>query len=246
MKKNIAKLLIAVMAMLSISFDAAAEEIPCDHQWSSWTTTRTATCVTPGISSRSCSLCGNTETQNISATGIHSWSNWSVQKSATISKKGAQTHKCVYCGKTENATIAKLKPFAKFSQKTVSLKKSQKQKLKVSYAKGDSIKKWKSSNKKVATVSKTGKITAKKKGTAKITVTMKSGKRATCKVKVTAKKKSSSSSSKSKTSAGTVYWVAGGEVYHSTRNCSSLKRSSSIQSGSLSDCPKSRPCKLCH
>ena len=52
--------------------------------------------------------------------------------------------------------------------------------------------KWKSSNKKVATVSKTGKVTAKKAGTAKITATI--GKtRLTCTVKV---KKASTGSSK--------------------------------------------------
>ncbi len=46
---------------------------------------------------------------------------------------------------------------------------------------------WKTSNKKVATVSKKGYVTAKKKGTAKITCTIKVGKRTkklTCKIKV--------------------------------------------------------------
>lgn len=42
---------------------------------------------------------------------------------------------------------------------------------------------WKSSNKKIATVSKKGKVTAKKTGTAKITATVKSQK-FTCKVTV--------------------------------------------------------------
>ena len=41
-----------------------------------------------------------------------------------------------------------------------------------------------SSNPKVATVNSSGKITAKKKGTCKITCTMKNGKKYTCKVKV--------------------------------------------------------------
>lgn len=50
---------------------------------------------------------------------------------------------------------------------------------------GDAVASWKSSNKKVVTVnSKTGKLTAKKKGTAVITVTMKSGARASCRVTV--------------------------------------------------------------
>jgi len=43
---------------------------------------------------------------------------------------------------------------------------------------------WKSSNKKVATVDKNGKVTAKKKGTCVITVTIANGKKAKCKITV--------------------------------------------------------------
>lgn len=45
---------------------------------------------------------------------------------------------------------------------------------------------------------------------------------------------------------GTVYWVSEGEVYHSSQNCRTLKRSSNIQSGTISESGKSRPCKVCH
>lgn len=45
---------------------------------------------------------------------------------------------------------------------------------------------------------------------------------------------------------GTVYWVAGGEVYHSTPNCATLKRSSNIQSGTIAQSGKNRACKVCH
>ena len=56
--------------------------------------------------------------------------------------------------------------------------------VKATLTKGDSIDKWKSSNKKIATVDKTGKITAKKTGTATITVRTKKGATASVKVKV--------------------------------------------------------------
>ena len=49
---------------------------------------------------------------------------------------------------------------------------------------GDQIASWSTSNKKVVTVSKSGKITAKNVGTAVVTITMKSGATAKCKVKV--------------------------------------------------------------
>lgn len=51
------------------------------------------------------------------------------------------------------------------------------------------------------------------------------------------------------TQASVVYWTPGGEVWHSTRNCPSLKRSTTIYSGSITDAQsagKSRPCKNCY
>lgn len=56
---------------------------------------------------------------------------------------------------------------------------------------GDEVVKWTSSNKKVAAVTKSGKITAKKAGAATIQVTMKSGATAKCRVTVQNKKVSS-------------------------------------------------------
>ena len=46
---------------------------------------------------------------------------------------------------------------------------------------------WTSSNKKIATVSSSGKVTAKKAGTVTITVKTASGKKAACKITVKAK-----------------------------------------------------------
>lgn len=43
-----------------------------------------------------------------------------------------------------------------------------------------------------------------------------------------------------------VYWVPNGKVYHSTPNCSTLKRSSNIISGSISQSGKGRGCKVCY
>ena len=60
--------------------------------------------------------------------------------------------------------------------------------VKVTLIKGDSIDKWESSDTKVATVTKKGKIKAKKVGTAVITVTTKRGASASVEVKVQKKK----------------------------------------------------------
>ena len=77
-------------------------------------------------------------------------------------------------------------PTGSLNLNSILLKERQKTNvLKVtSLAAGDSIKSYTSSNKKIFTVSSTGKITAKKKGTATLTVTLVSGKKLKAKVKV--------------------------------------------------------------
>ncbi|MDR1773597.1 MAG: cell wall-binding repeat-containing protein [Clostridioides sp.] len=42
-----------------------------------------------------------------------------------------------------------------------------------------------------------------------------------------------------------VYWVSGGSVYHSTKDCPSLQRSKNIYSGTIEESKKTRPCKDC-
>ena len=44
---------------------------------------------------------------------------------------------------------------------------------------------------------------------------------------------------------GVVYWTTGGDVYHITRDCVSLKRSTNIKSGTKAQSGKSRACNLC-
>lgn len=126
---------------------------------------------------------------NCSSDG-HIYSQWVTTKSATISRKGSRTRICSVCGKVQKNAIAKLKTTGKLNKTKITLKYKQKyKKLKVlNLAKGDGIKSYKSSNKKIVTVSKKGVITAKKKkGKATVTVTLKSGKK--LKFKVTVKKK---------------------------------------------------------
>ena len=76
----------------------------------------------------------------------------------------------------------------KLNKKTAVVKKGRTIKLKAKFNPTNATNKnvtWKSSNKKIATVDKNGKVTAKKKGTCVITCTTKNGKKtAKCKVKV--------------------------------------------------------------
>lgn len=238
MNKKLLNLLILTIVLSFFPLQVSAEDA-CAHVWSSWEVYNEPTCTEPGQKVRYCFDCYEEEYADIPATGEHEWSGWYTAKAATIKKTGLKERECYICGETETKATPKLKPYIKLSKKKVKLQAAKTYSLKIKYANGDSIKKCKSSNTKVATVSKKGKIKAKSKGTAKITVTLKSGKKATCKVTVSAK------SAKKKIS-NTVYWTPNGKVYHKTPNCPTLKRSRTIYSGSLSNCPKPRACKVCY
>lgn len=150
-------------------------------------TDQQATCGTAGKQHRECSICGYKEAATtIPATGKHSYGSYVVTKQATALEPGAKTRTCSVCKKTENVTIAKLAPTATLTMTSIPMKAKQSTTtFKVSgLAAGDKVISYKSSNTKVATINAKGKITAKKKGTATITVTLASGKTVTAKVKV--------------------------------------------------------------
>lgn len=119
----------------------------------------------------------------------HMYSDWKVTKAATVFKSGLKSHTCTICGKTENKSIKKLKPTIKLSSTKKKLSKKKSYVLKISkLAKGDSVKSVSSSKKKIVSVKKVKKnqykLTAKKKGVSTITVKLKSGKKAKCKITV--------------------------------------------------------------
>ena len=152
--------------------------------------TKKATCTADGTLTYTCSRCNETKTETIKATG-HKWSNWKRTAAATVFKPEVQTRKCSTCNKSETRNVGKkLAPKATLNASTVTLKVKQSTSgLKVTgLAKGDSVKSWKSSNSKIFTVrgksNGTCKITGKKRGTAKLQITLASGLKKTVKVKV--------------------------------------------------------------
>lgn len=117
----------------------------------------------------------------------HDWSAWKTTVNATVFNEGSKQRTCSICKKVETKVIAKAKATIKLNMTKITLKRKQSTtKFKVSsLAAGDYVKSYKSSNKKIFTIDKKGKIKAKNKsGTAKLTVTLASGKKATAKVKV--------------------------------------------------------------
>lgn len=129
----------------------------------------------------------------------------------------------------DNVIVANAATKIAINKTKITLKKKQAYQLKITGTKKKA--KWKSSNSEVVSVDKNGKIYAKKKGNATITATV-GDKKLKCKVTV--------QNAKSKT----YYWVLSGKVYHSTKDCPTLSRSSNIQSGK--QVPKGRnACKVC-
>ena len=154
-------------------------------QWDSGVVIRVASCVAEGEIKYKCIICGAEKTEKISKTQ-HSY-KWKKISSATVFLPEKQKGVCKVCGKTTTRENGKkLKATIKLNAKNITLQKKQVfKKIKVIMSEGDYVKSWHSSNNKIVTVSKSGVIRAgNKTGTAKITVTLKSGKKSTLEVKV--------------------------------------------------------------
>ncbi len=143
------------------------------HMWSEWEVYKNADCLNDGKKSRYCYKCYEYEYKVIPASKKkHNWSNWSW----LYSKNGGTGRKCYTCSKIQNVRLNTHK-------KTMSINKSFVLRAKKK-GYGDKVVKFTSSNKKVATVNRKGKVVARKRGKATITVKMKSGCRAKCKITV--------------------------------------------------------------
>jgi len=177
-----------------------------NHNWDGGVITTEPTCTERGEKTFTCTICGNTNTKKVNATG-HSYGAYKVVKEPTNKRKGLKSKTCSVCGKivyeaipktnfspTDSSetnpdqnpqTSQKTTRKIKLNRRKLTLKKGKSFRLKVTLTPADSQDKitYKTSNKKIATVSKTGKIKAKKKGKVKITV-ISGKKKAVCTVKV--------------------------------------------------------------
>ena len=169
--------------------DIDLNEEHTEHTWDSGKITKKASCTEDGEKIYTCTVCGKTNKTVIPATGQHRLGAWRTTRGATALVTGIQERSCSVCGGAKQTrTIAKLKPTIKLNvpqSKTLPMTLKKSFTVKVSgLAKGDSVKSWSSSNKKIVTVTSKGKLSARKTGTVKITVTLRSGKTAWFKVKV--------------------------------------------------------------
>lgn len=166
---------------------ASSEILPATgHASDGWKVITPASCSKTGKKVVVCSKCNETLATETLPTTAHTFSSWKTTKNATIFKSGQKKRTCVVCSKAESKKIAKLKATVKLNKSKVTLKVGNSCSLKLkSKTKGDSVSSWISSNKKIVTVNrKTGTVKGVSKGTAYITLKMKSGCTAKCKVKV--------------------------------------------------------------
>lgn len=165
------------------------EELPKteNHIFDEGKVTKEATYTEAGEKVYTCTVCGFQKTEVIPVIPHTHDFTWKVVSEATVFQPEKVEGTCTICGaKEERENGTALKATIKLNVKSITLQKKQTtKKIKVTMANGDSVVSWKSSNKKIVTVDKNGVIKAgNKKGTAKITVTLKSGKTATLNVKV--------------------------------------------------------------
>ena len=120
---------------------------------------------------------------------VHEFSDWTITIPATALTAGMKERTCTVCGEKQTSVIKKLTPKLKLGKTSVKLAKTKSVFLKIAFAKGDKIT-VKSSNEKIATaayIAKTNKLkiaARKTPGTATITVTTKTRKKAVVKVTV--------------------------------------------------------------
>ncbi len=173
---------------------AETKEIPATgHTPGDWKTVSPATTEAPEKQQRTCTVCGTVIEERTVGEKLQpsteAPSTPSTEAPSTPSTEATGTDSAQTPG-TESAgagsgTGAVQEPFIELNATSIPMKLKQSTKvIKVKMAEGDSIVSWESSNKKVVTVTKKGKIKAKKKGKATITVTLASGKTASFVVKV--------------------------------------------------------------
>lgn len=174
--------------------ETKTEKIPVtSHHLDQGTITKKATCTENGEKTYHCTDadCDKTYVETIPANG-HKFDSWKTVKAQSIYSGAVQKRTCNACGKKETRIVGdKLKPVLKVNTPKLQLKRRQKtQKFTLTdIAKGDSVKSWISSNKKIVTVSGKPNGTCiikagKKTGSAKITITMRSNLKKTIGVKV--------------------------------------------------------------
>ena len=142
------------------------------HDWGEWyylydwNESTEPTCTESGIMYRNCKKCSWDEEKTVPALG-HDWGEWYTTVSPSVISTGEDERVCFRCKKEEKRTINKIK--GSYGSSSIINTYTEK-KLKISNIGLSGRKKYSSSNKKVATVSKSGVIQTKRVGKCRITI----------------------------------------------------------------------------
>lgn len=77
------------------------------HSYGGYITTTAPGCETTGVATRTCSICGGTDTKSVSATG-HSFGSYTQTKAPTCTATGVESHTCSKCNKVETRSVSAL------------------------------------------------------------------------------------------------------------------------------------------
>ena len=77
------------------------------HTWDEGVITTQPTCTADGVRTFTCTECGETYTESVSASG-HSWSEWTVVTPATEEHDGVKERTCSRCGEKETESIPRI------------------------------------------------------------------------------------------------------------------------------------------
>jgi hypothetical protein len=124
----------------------------------------------------------NASARSVKLVPSHNWGKWIVTTQAQVGKKGVETRTCSDCGRKETREIPALTTI-KINKKKDSLVCGSSLILKAEAEGTSTDVAWKSSDNKIATVNKNGKVTAKMAGTVTVTASA-GGTTATCTVTV--------------------------------------------------------------
>ena len=82
------------------SFLYDMNDVCIKHVFGEWTVTKAATCTEAGVSTRTCTVCGEEETLTVPALG-HKFGEWTETKAATCTEAGVSTRTCTVCGEAK-------------------------------------------------------------------------------------------------------------------------------------------------
>ncbi len=101
--KKAFKILLATLVICLLAVLCTACEQKCadgEHSWGEWTVTTEATCGAAGSRSHTCAKCGETQSEEIPATGVHTFAEEGQEAPLCTTVDFEQGLTCKVCGKT--------------------------------------------------------------------------------------------------------------------------------------------------